>query len=100
MRWLLLFILLFGCQQDEIVFRTVKKAPHKEEQQIETQLVETKECPQTCTPPSSCDRSTGTCTGRAIKKENSTKLNVKEGDTTLVFDNRTGRLYGKSHENY
>ncbi len=99
MRWLLLFILLFGCQQDEIVFRTVKKA-HKEEQQIETQLVETKECPQTCTPPSSCDRSTGTCTGRAIKKENSTKMNVKEGDTTLVFDNRTGRLYGKSHENY
>lgn len=99
MRWLLLFILLFGCQQDEITFKVVKKA-HKEEQQTETQLVEMKECPQTCTPPSSCDRSTGTCTGRAIKKENSTKLNVKEGDTTLVFDNRTGRLYGKSHENY
>ena len=99
MRWLLLFILLFGCQQDEITFKVVKKA-HKEEQQTETQLVEMKECSQTCTPPSSCDRSTGTCTGRAIKKENSTKLNVKEGDTTLVFDNRTGRLYGKSHENY
>lgn len=99
MRWLLLFTLLFGCQQDEITFKVVKKA-HKEEQQTETQLVEMKECPQTCTPPSSCDRSTGTCTGRAIKKENSTKLNVKEGDTTLVFDNRTGRLYGKSHENY
>lgn len=99
MRWLLLFILLFGCQQDEITFKVVKKA-HKEEQQTETQLVEMKECPQTCTPPSSCDRSTGTCTGRAIKKENSTKMNVKEGDTTLVFDNRTGRLYGKSHENY
>ena len=99
MRWLLLFTLLFGCQQDEITFKVVKKA-HKEEQQTETQLVEMKECPQTCSPPSSCDRSTGTCTGRAIKKENSTKLNVKEGDTTLVFDNRTGRLYGKSHENY
>jgi len=99
MKWLLLFTLLFGCQQDEITFKVVKKA-HKEEQQTETQLVEMKECPQTCTPPSSCDRSTGTCTGRAIKKENSTKMNVKEGDTTLVFDNRTGRLYGKSHENY
>ena len=99
MRWLLLFTLLFGCQQDEITFKVVKKA-HKEEQQTETQLVEMKECPQTCSPPSSCDRSTGTCTGRAIKKENSTKMNVKEGDTTLVFDNRTGRLYGKSHENY
>lgn len=99
MRWLLLFTLLFGCQQDEITFKVVKKA-HKEEQQTETQFVEMKECSQTCTPPSSCDRSTGTCTGRAIKKENSTKLNVKEGDTTLVFDNRTGRLYGKSHENY
>ena len=99
MRWLLLFTLLFGCQQDEITFKVVKKA-HKEEQQTETQLVEMTECTQTRTPPSRYDRTTGTSNGRAINKQNSTKLNVKEGDTTLVFDNRTGRLYGKSHENY
>lgn len=99
MRWLLLLFLI-GCQQDEITFKTIKKISHKEDMQVETQFVESKECPQSCTPPSVCDRSTGTCSGRAIKKENVTPVDLKKGDTALVFDNRTGRLYGKSHENY
>ncbi len=101
MRWLLLLFLI-GCQQDEITFRTIKRS-HQENSQNDVQFVQKKDdhdCPQKCNPPSMCDRTKGRCTGAALKKEDTNKIDIRQGDTTLVFDNTTGRLYGKSHENY
>lgn len=93
MKWLVLMLCLFGCQQDEMMFRTIRRVP----QAPAAQIILFKECSLACEPPSYCDTATGKCAGKAIKNSPSSK---KEGETELVLDKRYGRPYGEIHENY
>lgn len=100
MKWLLLFILLLGCQQDEIIFRVVKKA-HKEEQQTETQYAESRGPASpcgSCPPKTVCNTKTSRCEGLANTKQSITPSSSpsvlsQKPETTLVYDNHNERTY-------
>ncbi len=91
MKWILMFLCLFGCQQDEIIFHTVRKNVKVESSDPNVQIVQTVECLEKCIPPTKCNRINGKCEGKA--KDKTSPIKLFESDTELVFDNSTGRLY-------
>lgn len=99
MKWLLL-ILLIGCQQDEITFKTVKRVtPPQEFEMSITATTDAKNpdlppCPQKCPPGTSCNPKSHSCEGSA-EKPSSSPASIKslKPETALVFDSRYGTLY-------
>lgn len=84
MKWLLLLIfLVVGCTQDEITFKTIKKAPHKEEQQIEAGKNFFAEPLKTCDPP--CINGQRCKGGICVKeaKEGSFSEQLKKGQSGM-----------------
>lgn len=103
MKFLFALFLLFGCQQDEMTFRTVRRVNSVNLPQIESKVVKStsKECSLPCNPPSYCDTTTGTCKG-VSNDINTNEPKQKEyhllngnlkPESALVFDRRTGRMY-------
>lgn len=104
MKFLFALFLLFGCQQDEMTFRTVRRVNSVNIPQIESKVVKStsKECNAPCTPPAYCDHNDGVCKGMSngsnVSPNSSLRdLKLLNGDlkpeSSVVFDVRTGRMY-------